>query len=209
MGKRTLMSCWKQYEKLSGDYLDEEKDKDATIAKLSDLTRKANADQIGHALLRLFVSPHIPACNTLDFSVLHNGGGLPDWETSFDTESGTMLVNPVTVIQFIKKIKVLTPEAIDRNDFVICRHTSFLLEIARLPVIYIVFLLVLQRVAYIMEITHLEKRGGIIEIAEDESYHTLLWAFKELEIFVKNTYGVNVRAHYGISWYEAEWITGR
>ena len=68
--------------------------------------------------------------------------------------------------------------------------------------------MVLQRVAFLLEITHLEKRGGIIEVAEHESYHTLLWAFKELELFVKKTYGVNIRAHYGIAWYEAEWITG-
>ena len=60
-----------------------------------------------------------------------------------------------------------------------------------------------------LEIAHLEKRGGVIEIAEGEPYHTLLWAFKELEGFARRTYGVNIRAQFGISWYESDWITGR
>ena len=96
-----------------------------------------------------------------------------------------------------------------RSDFLRCRYLSFKKEISKLPSIYVLFLLVLQRVAYLLEIAHLEKRGGVVEIAEGEPYHTMLWAFKEFEIFARKTWGLNIRARYGISWYESEWITGR
>ena len=96
----------------------------------------------------------------------------------------------------------------DYEDFLHLRYISFLKELSKLPSIFILFMLVLQRTAYLLEVAHLEKRGGIVEVAEGEAYHTLLWAFKELENLGPKL-GKNVRADFGVLWYESEWITGR
>ena len=208
MGKRTLASCWRQYEKLALAYLDDHKSNENILEKLTTLTQKTNADKIGNALLTLFVNPYTNLCKTVEFTV-ENGEGIPEWQTQFDEEPCAINVHPVSVFRLIKEIGHLSISELSEEDFLRCRHLNFLKEIGKLTPIYLLFLLVLQRVAYLLEVAHLEKRGGVIEIAEDESYHTMLWAFKELEIFIKKTYGLNIRAHYGISWYEAEWITGR
>ena len=208
MGKRTLASCWKQYEKLSSSYLDGQKDKDKILEKLCTLTNKTNADKIGDALFTLFVNPYVGICKSVEFTI-NMDEGIPGWQTQFEPETGTIKVHPLSVFRFIKEISHLRVPTLTDDDFIRCRHLSFLSEMGKLTSTYILFLLVLQRVAYLLEIAHLEKRGGVVEVAEDEAYHTLLWAFKELENFLKKTYGLNIRAHYGISWYEAEWITGK
>ena len=208
MGKRTLASCWKQYEKLCLAYLDGEQSKEKILEKLHVLTDKTNADKIGDALFTLFVSPYATMCTAVEFRV-NVDNGIPDSHTQFESDTGIMHVHPLSVFRFLKEVNRLeAPERIE-DDFIRCRHQSFLYEMGKLTSTYVLFLLVLQRVAYLLEIAHLEKRGGVVEIAEDEAYHTLLWAFKELEIFLKRAYGLNIRAHCGISWYEAEWITGR
>ena len=208
MGKRTLASCWKQYEKLSLAYLDGQKDNSKILEKLHILTEKTNLDKIGNALFTLFVSPYISICNTVEF-ITSMDEGIPDWQTQFDPETGIIQVHPLSVFRLINEMSQLGVPTVVEDDFIRSRHLSFLTEIGKLTSTYILFLLVLQRVAYLLEIAHLEKRGGVVEVAEDEAYHTLLWAFKELESFLRNTYGLNIRAHYGISWYEAEWITGK
>ncbi len=208
MAKRTLQSCWKQYEKLAADYFEGLKPPEECRQKLADLTDKANSDNLGVSLLTLFVRPYLPLELKLEFDN-ELDGGVPEWQTRYDGENSRIVVCPVAVFKFIREIRELEITDEDYEDFLHCRYVSFLVELAKLPAIYILFLLVLQRVAYLLEVAHLEKRGGVIEIAEGEAYHTLLWAFKELENFAKRTWGLNIRAHYGISWYESEWITGR
>ena len=210
MAKRTLKSCWKQYETLCRRYLDEPDRRDEFYEKLETLTFKANADKIGGALSALFVKPTVGEDVNCQFSVaLEENGELPDWRTRHDVEENVLYVHPLTIAKFIRDINDLEVAKDSYDDFLRCRHQSFLKEIGKLPSIMILFLLILQRVAFMVEIAHLEKRGGVVEVAEGEPYHTLLWAFKELEAFARRTYGINARAHFGISWYESDWITGR
>ncbi len=208
MGKRTLSSCWKQYEKLSQNYLAAEADDPAIFEKLSILTEKANADNIGAALHTLFVLPFTSKCTAVEFTV-DCVNGIPPHQTIVDEDEDIIRLHPISAVKFIKTARNIDIAQKNDSDFIRSRHASFLAEIGKMNSIHILFLLVLQRVAYMLQIAHLEKRGGIIEVAEDESYHTLLWAFKELEIFLRKTYGLTIRAHYGISWYESDWITGR
>jgi hypothetical protein len=208
MAKRTLQSCWKQFEKLSYKYLDDPTD--AKLAALDDLVGKANGDSLGQSLYMLFVKPHLP----LDLSVvfectLDEEGKLPKWRTFYSSEQQNIMVHPIAAYRFIREIQKVEIVEDDYEDFLHLRYLSFIKEVGKLPPIYLLFMLVLQRVAYLLEIAHLEKRGGIIEVAEGEAYHTLLWAFKELERFVQGNWGVQVRSHYHVSWYESEWITGR
>ncbi len=180
------------------------------LKKLQDLTEKANGDKIGNAVATLFVKPYISIPINVEFTMeMTEEGDVPEWITRFDEDRAIILVHPLAVFRYIRRMRDITLSESDEEDFIRCRSLSLLQEIGKLPDIHILFMVVLQRVAYMLEIAHLEKRGGIVEVAEGEAYHTLLWAFKEVEQFVLRTSGVNVRAHYGISWYESDWITGR
>jgi hypothetical protein len=195
---------------MSQDILAGEKDAAALWKKIDSLTDKANKDEIGSALQTIFVKPYITVPATVQFTTSRSEGDeLPEWLVDFDEEESILMVHPVTVVKFINEIRELEVTEGDYDDFLVGRYKSFLVEVGKLPSIYIMFLSLMQRIAYMLEIAHLEKRGGIVEVAEGERYHTLLWAFKELEIFAKKTYGISIRAHYRISWYEADWITGR
>ncbi len=208
MAKRTLQSCWKQFEKLTYKYLDEPTD--AKFKAIEELIGKVNGDRLGDSLYLLFVKPHLPLDLQVVFDCeLDENGELPEWRTFYSSERQNILVHPIASYKFIREVRNVEITDDDREDFLHLRYLSFTKEIGKLPPIYLLFMLVLQRVAFLLEIAHLEKRGGIIEVAEGEAYHTLLWAFKELERFVQTTWGVQVRAHYSISWYESEWITGR
>ncbi len=209
MGKRTLSSCLRQFGKLADRFIDSTKPREETLAEFRKLVDKANSDAIGNALATLFVKPYVSLPLTLEFTMEMEDDEPPEWVTRFDQTEGRILVQPLGVFDYIRRIRTVELTEEDYEDFIHCRYVSFLSEIGKLPDIHILFMLVLQRVAYMLEIAHLEKRGGIIEVAEGESYHTLLWAFKEVENFVRRTSGINIRAHYAISWYEAEWITGR
>jgi hypothetical protein len=215
MAKRTIQSCWKQYEKLVRNYLSSETP-EITLAKMVDLTEKANGDKLGASLITLFVKPHLPLDLEIEFCCDLEEGEVPEWKTRYDSENSRILIHPISIIKFVDRIaKLEVPEIKgdaaeeEGEDFLHRRWVSFLRELSKLPSIYILFMLTLQRVAYLLEIAHLEKRGGIVEIAEGEAYHTMLWAFKELESFTKRTFGQQIRSHYGMSWYESEWITGR
>ncbi len=208
MAKRTIQSCWKQYEKLASDYMNEAKSKKATLKKIKTLTKKANADDVGASLVTLFVRPYLPLDLSLEF-VCDLDDGIPRWQSDYDSENSRIIVHPIAVSKFASDIVDLELQEEDYDDFLHCRWLSFLVEIGKLPSIYLLFMVVLQRVAYLLEVAHLEKRGGVVEVAEGEAYHTMLWAFKEFEIFAKRTWSISIRAKYGISWYESEWITGR
>jgi hypothetical protein len=210
MAKRTLKSCWKQYEKLSRQYLDTPDRRDEYLAKLEELTFKANADDIGAALAALFIQPTVGEEVSVQFSVgIEDDGELPDWHTKHDPEQNVVYVHPITIVKFLRDVADMEVTEDMYEDFLRCRYNSFVKEMGKLPSIMVLFLLILQRVAFMVEIAHLEKRGGVVEVAEGEPYHTMLWAFKELEAFARRTYGINARAHFKISWYEADWITGR
>lgn len=210
MAKRTLKSCWKQYEKFSRQFLDNPDRRDEYMGKLEELTYKANGDNIGAALAALFIKPTVGEDLHLKFSVaLEPDGELPDWHTKHVPEENTVYVHAITIVKFLRDMGEMEVTEDMYEDFLRCRYNSFVKEMGKLPSIMVLFLLILQRVAFIVEIAHLEKRGGVVEIAEGEPYHTMLWAFKELESFARKTYGINARSHFKISWYEADWITGR
>ena len=124
---------------------------------------------------------------------------------------GVILAHVPGIFRFIHTIRQITEVHLEEEDedMLRLRHLSFLFEISKMPNTYILFMLILQRVALLLEIAHLEKRGGVIEVAEGEAYHTLLWAFKELEVFSDQAYGISIRPQFGIFWYESDWITGR
>jgi len=208
MAQRTLATCWKQYQKLSLNYLAEGADRDAIQPKLDDLSDRVNKDTIGAVLVSLFIHPFFTDPVKMDFDT-HCREGVSDQRSAFDPENNVITILPVSVFQLYEFGRNLEAPDPARTEMVTCRYHRFLIEMTKMSPVPFLFLLVLQRVAFMAEIAHLEKRGGVIEVAEGESYHTMLWAFKELEVWTRRQRGVNLRAQYGICWYEADWITGR
>ena len=209
MAKRTIQSCWKQFEKFYKDYQSDQKCKDTAIAAFGDLCTKANNDNICAGLKTLFVAPHYDLDLAVLFDLHLEDGKIALWQTMFDSEKKELYVNPFSILQFIEQIKEVDLESEDKENIIHFRWVSFCKEMSKIPSMFLLFMLVLQRVAYLLEIAHIEKRGGIVEVAEGEAYHTLLWAFKEFEAFARKTWGIELRSKYNILWYESEWITGR
>lgn len=213
MAKRTVASCWKQFEKLSDTYLEQPEERAETLTKLQVLAEKANKDRIGdNTLAPLFVRQYINDPLSVVFVVepgTEEQDGIPDWQSRLLEDEKRLEINPLGIVAAIRGMQKIEKDEIDDSDFLHQRYQSFLVELAKVPTIYLLFMFVLQRVAYKLQIAHLEKRGGVIEVAEGESYHTLLWAFKEFEAFARRHYSVNLRSDFGLYWYESDWITGR
>ena len=208
MGRRTVQSSWKQFEKFSLAYLSDNSP-ESNLKKLNELSEKVNNDVISDNLVTLFVHPHLPLDLKLVFQVDFTDGEISQWQTNYDNEASTIYINPLAIFKYIQSMDAIVLEEDEDESFLHIRYIRFMKEMIKMPSIYMLFLNILQRVAYLKEIAHLEKRGGVIEVAEGEAYLTYLWGFKELEQFVLKTQGVNVRAEYGIFWYESDWITGR
>jgi hypothetical protein len=205
-----------RYEKLCNDFLAGKGIPADTRKKLEVLTAKTNKEGIGdQSLVPVFIKPFYLQPVTLQFSMeFGEGDAVPEWLSRYDETRKIIEIQPLAIFKLLRDAKTWAAQlpGLTGEEFVVARYRSFLVELAKMATrepLYLLFLVVLQRVAFLLEIAHLEKRGGIIEVAEGESYHTMLWAFKELEVFLRKTYGLNVRAHYGMSWYESDWITGR
>ncbi len=82
-------------------------------------------------------------------------------------------------------------------------------ELGKLPTRLLLFLAVLEGVARYKEVSKADKRPTSPEAPENDEYLNLLWAFKELEIFITETTGTSIRTEFNLLWYEAEWINGK
>ncbi len=213
MAPRTLASTWKQYDKVIRKLAATPPPHPDEIEAVNAITRRVNRSRIVGALATLFVHPY-PTMEEMGvrFYVPPEGEDFPDWAVSFDPEEGVFQINPVAVFRFRDRCRqaaeLLTrPEG--RADFADYRYNAYLAELRKLPDPMFLFLLLLGEVANARKISQVEKKGGQIELAEDEAYTNLLWAFKELETFYATTHGADLRAEYGILWYESEWFVGR
>ncbi len=212
MAPRTLASTWKQYEKVFRGYERTDAPRKKAIDALNSLGRRVNRSRIVEALATLFVHPH-PGMEeaSVRFFTLDEGDEFPAWAARFSAEDNVIFVNPVGVFRFRQacsqaKELLRTPEG--REDFAGYRRRAYLAELGKLPPRMMLFLLLLREVANARKISRVEKKGGEIELAEDEDYMNLLWAFKELESFYAAS-GQEIRSEYRIFWYESDWIIGK
>jgi len=212
MAPRTLASTWKQYEKQVDNYLNEKKPLDVVVESLNTLAKKSNAAKIGDAIAKLFLSGYENFTEVQVVFYEHDDEPdfYPIFPTEFDEESKTILLNPVGIFQFLQDCDAAaqllqTPQV--RRSFLRYRYFAFLTELKKLPSKIMMFLLVLQQVALVDKIADVETKHGIEE-ADGEDYLSLLWAFKELESFLLNTSGVELRSEFKISWYESDWSIG-
>jgi hypothetical protein len=100
-----------------------------------------------------------------------------------------------------------TPEA--RRDFETYRLKAYMAELRKMPCRLLLFILILRKVAEVLKLTEVEKRGGETEDIDDGGYMNLLWGFKEVERMYREMKGVSIRAEYGVLWYESDWYVGK
>lgn len=210
MAPRTLASAWKSFERLARRYEEAKPPRFDQARALDDLSSKTNSSRIVAALGELFVQGH-HGMEEVGVEFYTSGGGeFPDWTTNYLPEENKLLVNPVGVFRFRKQCEesaaaLRTLQA--RKDFRTYRYRAYLSELCKLPARYMLFLQVLSGIGEACEVTHVEKKkGGGFEDVEDENYMNLLWAFNELEAFVSEHKGINIRSEYSIRWYESDWV---
>ena len=212
MGPRTLSSTWKQFDKLARAYHQSPEKKADSWEAMAELSGKANASRITDALAALLVQTYQ---GMEEVGVAFDVGedhAPPEWATQFSPEESVIRINPVGVIRFYLDCKeaverLKTPEA--RRDFQTYRFHAYMAELRKLPTRQVLFLLLLREVARARRITQVEKKGGGMEEVEDEAYMRVLWAFKELENFMREMKGVSIRSELKILWYESDWIVGK
>ncbi len=215
MAARTLSTTWKQLEKLA-EKLSQKKPVKGTIEAIDDLCRKTNESKIVDAMVSLLVTPYGGMDGVRIQFATSDGKKFPDWVTQYDEETKVIQVNGVQILKFIADCKaasknLTTPQA--KESFPGYRLLAFMSEVGKIPTRLALFQMVLVQVARCKEICKADKRGGsaaiVADTTETEQYQTLLWAFKELEVFYRETTGVAMRSEYGILWYESEWIAGK
>jgi hypothetical protein len=214
MAARTLSTTWKQMEKLA-EKLFQKKPQKGALEAIDDLCRKTNESRIVDAMVSLLVTPYGGLDGTKILFAASDGKAFPEWLTDYNAETKTIQVNGVGILKFAAECRatgktLATPAA--KESFQGYRLLSFMAEIGKIPTRLILFLIILVQVARCKEICKADKRGGTAAVAdstETEQYQTLLWAFKELEVFYRETTGVALRSEYGILWYESEWIAGK
>jgi hypothetical protein len=213
MAARTLASTWKQFERAAQRCQAGSGTKARETSALNEVVRKANASPIGEAIATLFVRPYAGMEKaTVVFLEAGEEGFPSDRPVAFKADASMFEINPVGVIHFCQECReaigsLSTPTA--RESFSRYRYQAYLSELSKLPTHLVLFLLVLQEVANARQISRVEKKGGEVEVAEDERYLNLLWAFNELESILARTSGLNLRGEYSVLWYESDWIVGR
>ncbi|MBT7162769.1 MAG: hypothetical protein HN904_08325 [Victivallales bacterium] len=212
MAPRTLASTWRQFEKLAKSYLNFEQPVVDDAEPLRGLAVKVNKSRIVDALATMFVAPYAGLEET-KVQFFETGDAVcPEWVADYDEEADRMSVNPVGVVQFSRQCEAAfaalsTPEA--RRDFETYRLRAYMAELRKLPTRLLLFMLILRKVAEILKITEVEKRGGETEDVNDGGYMNLLWGFKEVERMYREMKGVSLRAEYGLLWYESDWYVGK
>jgi len=211
MAVRTLNSTWKQFEKLSEKCL-QPKTAKAAQKPLQELVDKVNESKLVDALFSLLVEPHdIAEGCSLRFDA-GDAKGIPEWETHWNAEAKTLLVNPAGVFRFYQdclKAPASLNSPASRGNFATYRLQAFMAELGKMPSKLGLFLLILKQVAVTKEITRADKRSEDKEASGVDDYMNLLWAFKELETFYNHTTGLSIRTEHRLLWYESEWIAGK
>jgi hypothetical protein len=176
------------------------------------LTVRVNKSRIVDALVTMFLVPYsgVEEGNVRFYDP--KGGLFPEWSVEYDEEADLFEVNPVGILLFSRACdeaheELTTPAA--RRDFETYRLKAYMAELRKLPCRLLLFILILRKVAEVLKITEVEKRGGEREDIDDGGYMNLLWGFKEVERMYREMKGVNIRAEYGVLWYESDWYVGK
>ncbi len=214
MARRTLTTTWRNIERLIEQHRKRcDNDK---LEELNRLLERVNKSSVVSALATLFINPyHGMEEAQLRFAPVP----LPDIpqkgeKARFSPEENILYVNVLEVLNFRQECQEsrdnLTSPAM-RKSFHHYRYHAFLAELSKLPNQLLFFLLILEEVANVLNVASADKRkvGGEEENSEARDYLQLLWGFKELENFMRQHKGIDLRSEYSLLWQESNWFVGR
>jgi hypothetical protein len=216
----TLAGFWKNINSVAPKCLnvDDFDQKDA-LSELAKIVDEVNASPIPRSIGNLFVGPYLEEDKfKVDFSIPETLQAAevnkPVSYKSYDLEESprresTISINSLALFNYVESFKdIPIPEENDISvaSFKEKRQFAFMKEVAKLPDPYFVYLAVLQELAYCNDVVSVEDREGNFHESDAGFYLSLLWAFKEFEVFYLRAQNRSLRADYGIIWHEGEWV---
>ncbi len=217
----TLASYWGKIKSFAPKCLkDVDMDQKALFAELTKIVEEVNASPIPQSIGNLFVAPHIEEGEefSVTFSIPKELKLKDDDKAviyqSFDVEEvprqkSTIQINSLALYRFIYSIQNV-PEISEEDALELTysakRQLAFMKEISKLPEPYFVYLAVLQELAFSNDVVSVEDRDGNFHQSDAGFYLSLLWAFKEFEVFYLKVQNRSLRADSGIIWHEGDWV---
>ena len=216
----TLASYWGKIKSFAPKCLNEvDIDQKTLLEELTKIVDEVNASPIPGSIGELFVAPHI---EEEKFSVTFS---LPEVVKptdedkaviyqSYDVEEvprpdSTIEIDSIALYRFIYSIQNV-PEISEEDalelSFSAKRQLAFMKEVSKLPEPYFVYLAVLQELAFCNDVVSVEDREGNFHQSDAGFYLSLLWAFKEFEVFYLRVQNRSLRADSGIIWHEGDWV---
>ena len=140
-------------------------------------------------------------------------GQCPEWGCRCDEETREFRLNLVGIFRFLEECRhahetMNLPEG--RANFSVYRMNAYKDQLQKLPPQMMMFLLLFQEEARILEVAQEErKRASRAEVSPlDMEYIHFLWAFRELEKVYRCLKGVELKSDLQFVWHETEWTSG-
>lgn len=204
---------WAQIEKLSLAYLQKSgtvqaANLDKCLKHAADFAEKVSAFFIRH--YNGLEEASVSFCLSTD-------GTYPDWACQYDEESKTFMLNAVGIMSFVQSCNeapelILTPEGRGNGNFSVYRLNAYKAELRKLPSQMMMFLLLFQEVARVLDVTTVERRRNsarhVLE-KTDTDYMNLLWAFRKVDGIYTKFHGIDMKSDIKFTWHESEWATGK
>ena len=140
-------------------------------------------------------------------------GAVPEWACRCDVEAHEFRLNLIGIFRFLEECRhahemMNQPEG--RANFSVYRMNAYKDQLAKLPSQMMMFLLLFQEEARVLEVAQEERKRSIHAEASplDIDYINFFWAFRELEKTYRCFKGVELRSDLQFVWHETEWASG-
>lgn len=201
---------WTQIEKLALAY--RRNPSTTTALPLDRCLRKAQSfiDKI----TKFYVKTHTLLEEASAAFAMSAEGVYPEAACEYNPETKIFTINPVGILTFqeaCKNAKEILGTSAGRENFSVYRLNAYMSELQKLPSQLLLFLLLFQEKARVLEVTQVEHRRNSVKREIDQSdleYLNFLWGFRELEHMYKSLNGSNLRSDLHFTWFESEWISG-
>jgi len=201
---------WTQLEKTCRAYLERPSER-----KLLSMNRVlARSGPFTEKVANFFVRNHagLEACSAS--FLIREDGDYPEWGCRFDEESRIFQLNLPGVLRFeasCREAVTLMNRPEGRETFSAYRLNAYKAQLTKLPPQMLMFLLLFQEEARVLQVAEDERRRGVSrpETAQtDLDYTNFLWGFRELEKLYLCLKGLELKADVQFVWHEIDWTTG-
>ncbi len=206
-------ASWSQIEKLSLTYL--RKSGPAQAGSLDRCLKRSGV--FAEKVSRFFVQS-VPGLEEAQVVFcMSEDGAYPEWACSYDEENHVFRVNSVGVMAFMQSCEkapelLQTREGRGNGDFSVFRLNAYKAELRKLPSRMMMFLLLFQEMARVLNVAVVEHKRSTARRAMEKTdldYINLLWAFRKVEDIYAQLNGSELRSDVKFTWHEAEWTTGK